>query len=185
MLYLKAQEGIARRGQPVRPVAVNAEVSDLTQVPAVKEAKRPWIVTGWQDVENWAGVLIAFDDGSRGIVYASDAVLGGMESKLEIFLDNGQFKCNLSPHDLLQAYTPDPAIFGDAYIMEKVSTAAGWTTPLPNEDWSSGHLAMCQEFVAAVAEGRPARAGGRLGLDVTRVVYAAYLSAVRGQRVTL
>ena len=108
-----------------------------------------------------------------------------LERVLEIFLDNGQFKCNLTPHDLLQAYTPDPAVFGDAYIMEKVSTPAGWTTPLPNEDWSSGHIAMCQEFVTAVAERRPARADGRLGLDVTRVVYAAYLAAVQGRRVTL
>lgn len=185
MLYLKQQEGRARNGEPIRPVVVSAEVSDLSQIPAVANADKHWMVTGWQDVENWAGVFITFADGSRGIVYASDAVLGGMESKLEIFLDNGQFKCNLSPHDLLQTYTPDPSILGDAYIMEKVSTSAGWTTPLPNEDWSSGHLAMCQEFIEAVAEDRPARAGGRLGLDVIRVIYAAYLAAQRGERVEL
>ena len=185
MLYLKQQEGMARNGRPIRPVAVSAEVGDLTQIPAVAQAEKNWIVTGWQDVENWAGVLITFADGSRGIAHASDAVLGGMESKLEIFLNNGQFKCNLTPHDLLQAYTPDASVFGDAYIMEKVSTSAGWTTPLPNEDWSSGQLPMCQEFIEAVAEGRPARADGRLGLDVTRVIYAAYLSAQEGRRVEI
>jgi predicted dehydrogenase len=185
MLYLKQQEGMARDGQPIRPVAVSAEVGDLTQIPAVAQAEKNWIVTGWQDVENWAGVLITFADGSRGIAHASDAVLGGMESKLEIFLNNGQFKCHLSPHDLLHAYTPDASVLGDAYIMEKVSTSAGWTTPLPNEDWSSGQLPMCQEFIEAVAEGRPARADGRLGLDVTRVIYAAYLSAQEGRRVEI
>ncbi len=185
MLYLKQQEGLARTGAPIRPVAVSAEVSDLTQIPAVAAAEKNWIVTGWQDVENWAGVLIRFEDGSRAMAYASDAVLGGMESKLEVYLNNGQFKCNLSPHDLLQAYTPDPAVFGDAYIMEKVSTSAGWTTPLPNEDWSSGQLGMCQAFIEAVAEGKPAVSNGRLGLDVTRVIYAAYLSAARGERVEI
>jgi predicted dehydrogenase len=185
MLHLKAQEGLARDGVPIRPVAVSAEVGDLSQIPAVAAAEQSWIVRGWQDVENWAAVILTFDDGSRGVVYASDAVLGGMESKLEIFLDNGQFKCNLSPHDLLQSYSPHPSVLGDAYLMEKVSTSAGWNTPLPNEDWSSGHLAMCQDFVEAVAEKRPARSDGRLGLEVTKVVYAAYLSAEQGRRVAL
>jgi len=185
MLYLKAQEGLARDGAPIRPVAVSAEVGDLSRIPAAARTEQGWIVRGWQDVENWAGVILTFSDGSRGIVYASDAVLGGMESKLEIFLDNGQFKCNLSPHNLLQSYSPDPTVLGNAYLMEKVSTTAGWNTPLPNEDWSSGHLAMCQDFAAAVAENRPARADGRLGLDVIRVVYAAYLSAEQGRRVEI
>ncbi|MCK6628991.1 MAG: Gfo/Idh/MocA family oxidoreductase [Anaerolineae bacterium] len=185
MLYLKQQEGLARTGQPFRPVAVSAEVGDLSRIPGVGEAEKPWIVTGWQDVENWAALILTFDDGSRAVVYASDAVLGGMESRLEIFLSNSQFKCNLSPHNMVQAYAPHPDIFGTEYIMEKASTGAGWSTPLPNEDWSSGHLAMCQDFVAAVAENRPAQSDGNLGLEVIQVVYAAYVAAVTGQRVEI
>lgn len=185
MLHLKAVEGLARNGEPIRPVAVSAEVGDLSRIPAVADAEKSWIVRGWQDVENWAAAILTFDDGSRGVVYASDAVLGGMESKLEIFLDNGRLTCNLSPHDLLRSYSPDPSVLGDAYLMEKASTTAGWNTPLPNEDWSSGHLAMCQDFVAAVAEGRPALSDGRLGLEVTKVVYAAYLAAEQERRILL
>jgi len=69
--------------------------------------------------------------------------------------------------------------------MEKASTQAGWNTPIPSEDWSSGHLAMCEDFVTAVATGRPALSDGELGLAVTRVVYSAYLSAAEGRRVEL
>lgn len=185
MLYLKAREALARGGEPIRPVAVTAEVGDISGLRGTATEARAWIATGWQDVETWAGVIITFSDGSRGTVHASDAVLGGMESKLEVFLSNARLTCNLSPHNMLQAYTPDPSVLGDAYIMEKVSTAAGWTTPIPDEDWSSGHQAMCQEFVEVVAEGRAPRSGGRLGLDVTRVVYAAYLAAERGRRVDM
>jgi predicted dehydrogenase len=185
MLYLKQQEGLARYGQPIRPVAVSAEVGDLSRIPSVAPAENPWLVTGWQDVENWAAVIMTFDDGSRAIVYASDAVLGGMESQLEIFLSNSQLKCHLSPNNLLQAYTPQHDVLGHEYIMEKASTSAGWSTPMPNEDWTSGHLAMCQDFVAAVAENRPARADGNLGLEVIRVVYAAYVAAATGQRVDI
>jgi predicted dehydrogenase len=185
MLYLKRQEGLARDGRPIRPVAVSGEVGDLSRIRSVAAEEKSWIVTGWQDVENWAAVIITFDDGARAVVHASDTVLGGMESKLDVFLSNSHLKCNLSPNNLLQAYTPHPDIFGDEYIMEKVDTSAGWSTPIPNEDWSSGQLAMCQDFIAAVAENRPARADGRLGLDVTRVVYAAYVAASTGQRVEL
>jgi predicted dehydrogenase len=185
MLYLKQREGLARNGQPVRPVAVSAEVGDLSRIAPLAAEEKPWIVTGWQDVENWAAVIITFEDGARAVVYASDAVLGGMESKLEIFMSNNHLKCHLSPNDLLQAYAPHPDIYGDEYIMEKSSTGAGWSTPMPNEDWTSGHLAMCQDFVAAAAENRPARADGRLGLEVIRVVYAAYVAAATGRRVEL
>jgi predicted dehydrogenase len=186
MLHLKREEGIARDGQPIRPVAVSAEIGDTSKIPTIEsDTLKAWIATGWQDVENWATAIITFADGSRAVVNSSDGVLGGMESKLEIFASNHQLKCNLSPNNLLQAYAPSSAVFGDEYIMEKTDTSAGWSTPMPNEDWTSGHLSMCQDFVAAVAENRPAKSLGALGVDVIRVVYGAYLSAERGQRVAL
>jgi predicted dehydrogenase len=185
MLYLKQQEGLARNGQPLRPVAVSAEVGDLSRIRSVAQEEKPWLVTGWQDVENWGAVIVTFADGSRAVVYASDAVLGGMESKLDIFLSNSHLRCNLSPNNLLEAYAPHPDVFGNEYIMEKVSTSAGWSTPIPDEDWSSGHLAMCQDFVTAVAESRPAKADGILGLEVIRLLYTAYVAASTGQRVEI
>jgi predicted dehydrogenase len=185
MLYLKQQEGLARNGQPIRPVAVSAEVGDLSRIDSVAAEAKPWVVTGWQDVENWAAVIITFADGARAVMYASDAVLGGMESKLEIFLSNSHLKCNLSPNNLLQAYSPHPDVLGNEYIMEKASTSAGWSTPIPDEDWSSGHLAMCQDFITAVAENRPARADGILGLEVIRLIYTAYIAATTGQRIEI
>ena len=95
MLYLKRAEGVARTGKPIEPASVSAEVSDVTRISAAAARANSFIACGWQDVETWAGVLITFTDGSRAIAYASDALLGGMESKLEVFLDNSQFKCNL------------------------------------------------------------------------------------------
>ncbi len=185
MIHLKHQEGMNRDGVPIRPVSVSAEVGDLSKIPSLVAEKEEWVARGWQDVENWASAIITFQDGSRGIVWASDAVLGGMESRLEIFMSNAQFKCNLSPNNMLQAFSPDAAVFGDAYIMEKNETKAGWSTPMPDEDWTSGHLAMCQAFVEAVSKEQPARTDGRLGLEVVRTVYSAYCSAVEGRRVEL
>jgi predicted dehydrogenase len=185
MLHLKRQEGLRRWGRAIRPRAVMAEVGDLTQTRGFVAEARHWIVTGWVDVENWASAVLTFDDGTRGIVWASDAVLGGMESTLQVLLSNAHIKCNLSHTRLVEAYAPDASIFGSEYLIEKLETSAGWSPPAPDEDWAQGHRQMVQDFVASVAEGRPPQSDGALGRDVIRVVYAAYVSAAEGRRVTL
>ncbi|MFQ5505640.1 MAG: Gfo/Idh/MocA family protein [Planctomycetota bacterium] len=184
MIHLKRQEGLARDGKAIRPVSVTAELGELSQNPSLDEGNT-FIATGWKDVENWGCAILRFEDGSRGVAYGSDNVLGGMESKLEIMASNCHFKCNLSPNDMLRAYAPDNRVFGDAYLMEKVDSKAGWSTPMPSEDWCSGHLAMLADFVDAVAEDRPPLSDGTLGLEVTRVIYGAYLSAAEGRRIEL
>lgn len=185
MLYLKRQEGLRRTGRPVRPVSVVSEVGDLSAIGSVQGEAKAWIARGWVDVENWGTAVITFDDGSRGIAWGSDAVLGGMESRLDILSSNAHFKCNLSPNNLLQAYSPAPEVFGEAYLQEKLETPAGWTTPMPDEDWTSGHAGMIQTFVDAVVRERPFLSDVQLGRDVVAVVYSAYLSASEGRRVSV
>ncbi len=182
MLDLKRAEGLRRAGKPIRPVAVTADVSDLTAAAAGADIR---VATGWQDVENWGCAILQFEDGSRGIAYGSDAVLGGMESKLELYGANAHLKINISPNDMVQSYAPDADVFGDAYFMEKVDDGAGWTSVMPNEDWTSGHQLMCQAFADAVRSGEDTPADGELGLEATRVVYAAYVAAKEGTRVLL
>lgn len=185
MLHLKRQEGLRRSGKPIRPSAVTAEVGDLTRTPAFEAEARHYVGTGWVDVENWGSAILTFDDGTRGIVWASDAVLGGMESSLQILMSNAHLKCNLSHTHLVDAYAPEASVFGDEYLMEKLETSAGWSPPQPDEDWAQGHRQMVSDFVAAVAEKRPALSDGDLGRDVINVVYSAYLSAEQGRRVEL
>ncbi len=185
MLHLKRQEGLRRWGRPVRPQAVVAEVGDLTRTPGFEAEAHHYVGTGWVDVENWASVLLTFDDSTRGIVWASDAVLGGMESTLQVLLSNAHIKCNLSHTRLVEAYAPDAAVFGSEYLIEKLETSAGWSPPAPDEDWAQGHRHMLQDFVSAIADGRAPLADGALGADVIRVVYAAYVAAEEGRRVQL
>jgi predicted dehydrogenase len=185
MLHLKRQEGLRRWGRPIRPRAVFAEVGDLTRTPGFEAESRHFVVTGWVDVENWGTAVITFDDGTRATVFASDAVLGGMESTLQVLMSNAHIKCNLSHTRLVEAYAPDASVFGNEYLIEKLETSAGWSPPSPDEDWAQGHRHMIQDFVASVAEGRPPRSDGELGRDVIRLVYAAYLSAAEGRRVEL
>lgn len=182
MLSLKRAEGLRRAGKPIRPIGVTADVTDLTAAAGSAEIR---VATGWEDVENWGCAILHFEDGARGVAYGSDAVLGGMESRLELYGANAHLKVNLSPNDMLRAYAPDAGVFGDAYLMEKVDSGGGWSTAMPNEDWTSGHFSMCQAFADAVRSGGDTPGDGSLGLEATRVVYAAYVAAAEGARVDL
>lgn len=185
MVYLKQLEGKRRDGRPIPLRSVMGEVGDLTRIKAVEEERQAWLARGWVDVENWGSAILTFADGSRGIAWASDAVLGGMESRLEIYSSSSVVKCNLSPNNLVQAYAPDAEVFGDSYLQEKLETRAGWSTPMPDEDWTSGHQQMCQSFVETVAGDRLPLTDGRLGVEVLKAVYGAYLSAAEGRRIEL
>ena len=184
MLHLKRVEGLRRRGTPVRPAWVIAETADLSAVAGLSEDQLR-IAGEWGEVENWGCATIAFDDGSRAVAWGGDHVLGGMESSLDLFASNCRLRLSLSPNDMLRAYAPDGEVFGDAYIMEKVDSGAGWSTPMPDEDWTSGQLGMCQAFAAALLSGEPAESDGELGLEVVRLLYGAYVAAADGRRFDL
>ena len=184
MLQLKEEEGMRLHGKPTAVSAVTATTADLTRTAGLTEANTR-IATGWQDVENWGMAVLHFADGSRGIVYGSDNCLGGMQSRLELTSSNAQYQCNLSPNDLLRSYAHDVTTFGQEYLMEKADTHAGWNTPIPDEDWSSGQLGMCQAFVADLQAQRAPLAGGALGVAVMQVLAAAYRSARTGSMVEL
>lgn len=184
MLHLKRVEGLRRSGKPVRPAWVSAETADLSAVAGIA-ADELRIAGGWGEVENWGCAVIGFDDGSRAIAWGGDHVLGGMESSLDLFASNCRLRLSLSPNDMLRAYTPDGGVFDDAYIMEKIDSGAGWTTPMPDEDWTSGQLGMCQAFAANLLDGETAESDGELGLEVVRVLYAAYVASAEGRRFDL
>lgn len=184
MVHLKAIEGQALLGRPIRAIAVSAETSDLSRVSTLRP-ETTVVAGGWKDVENWGCAIISFEDGSRGVAYGGDTMLGGMGSRLEILASNCRFSCNLSPNDLLCAYAPDAAVFADEYLQEKAETSAGWSTPMPDEDWTSGQLAMIEDFVDAVACDRDPRPDRHLGAEVVRVIYSAYLAAAEGRRVEI
>jgi len=185
-LYLKADEGMRRRGTPIRPVSVVAEVAQLADTVAFRASAPRYLNTvDGANVEDWGSMLITFDDGSVAQISASDAVLGGIRNQLAIYGAKAVVFCNINPNDAVQAYAPDPGIFAGEYITEKIETKAGWTFPQPDEDWMSGYPQEIQDFVECIAYGREPLSGAALARDVTAVIYAAYLSAAEGRRVGL
>jgi predicted dehydrogenase len=86
---------------------------------------------------------------------------------------------------MVRAYAPNDGVFADEYIMEKISTKAGWSYPSIDEEWLLGYPQEVRDFVEAVAYDREPLSGAQLGRTVTEVMYAAYLSAEEGRRVDL
>lgn len=168
MLWLKVREGMRLRRRPTRVVSVTAEVRAEGSAP-----------------ESWGVCTLKFDDGSVGVAYGSDHMLGGMQSHLTVLSTSHCLECSLSPVDMLRAYAPRPGTFGDEYIMEKVDSDAGWSTPMPDEDWTSGHQSLVQSVTNILASGGRPVVDGALGAEVVRVIYAAYQSAASGRRVEL
>jgi len=92
---------------------------------------------------------------------------------------------NINPNDTVVAYAPDPQVFGEEYIAEKLETKAGWNFASPDEDWVRGYPQELEDFVDCLLTGREPVSGLDLACQTVEAIYAAYLSAEKGGRVEL
>lgn len=184
-LFLKQQEGRRRDCRPIRPKSVTAQVARLTDVESFKAEPRKHIVTGWQDVEDFATVTLAFEDRSVAQLTSTDTRLGGIRNYLSAHGSTASVTANINPNTACQAYTPDASYFASEYIVEKLETKAGWSFPAPDEDLITGYPEELRDFVAAIGEGREPQSDLVLAGDVLLTVYAGYLSAASGRTVDL
>jgi predicted dehydrogenase len=182
VLHLKRHEGLRRDGRPIRPRAVLADVGQLTQLPTIVKHRR-FMKTEWEDVEDWAVAVVTFDDGTKATVHSNDITLGGVRNAVTAYFTNGVVHANITPNTSVVAYAPEPGVWGDEYITEKVETTAGWQFPSPEEDWMRGFPQELADFIGAIRERRGPLSDGALARDVVEVIYAGYLSAERGRRV--
>ena len=189
LLHLKQWEGKVRAGRPIRPISVLADTANLVRSEAAERARaaraHQWISADPVDVENWASLVIRFEDGSRGSVLVSDAGLGGLNTRVTAYMTDGVIKANMTANDSVETYAPDAAVFGTEYFTERLETRAGWNRPSCDEDWFRGFSQEIADFVSALREGREPRSGIDLAVACVDVIYAAYLSAEAGRQVEL
>jgi predicted dehydrogenase len=188
-LHLKQWEGQLRLGKGIRPVSVIADTADLIHSEASERAREAganrWISANPVDVENWANLVICFEDGSRATVVVSDVGLGGLNTRVTAFMTDGVIKANMTSNDAIETYAPDPSAFHGEYFTEKLETTAGWNRPSCDEDWFRGFSQEIDDFVGAIHEGREPRSGIDLAVECVNVIYAGYEAAETGSRVTV
>jgi len=185
VLHLKHYEGMLKYGRPIRPKSVMAEVGHHTKIESFTKEKKKYVVSEWEDVEDWGVMIINFEDNSNATVFASDTVLGGVRNILNVYLSNAVVYVNINPHDVLEVYAPESHIFGEEYIAEKLETKAGWNFPSPDDDWMKGFPQELEDFIDAVLLDKEPVSGIDLARDVVETIYAAYASAEKGMRIEL
>jgi predicted dehydrogenase len=176
-LYLKAVEGRARGGRPIRPASVSCRVHEITRLPGYRD--RGFLRTDYEDVEDYSQLHLTFDDGTVADVFATELVLGGVHNWLEVFANNHRTTCRLNPVNLLDTYNPEAAQFRDVYLVEKTSTKEGWSHPAADEEWQQGFHAEIQDFMECCVSGRRPQSDADVARDTVASLYAGYLSAER------
>jgi predicted dehydrogenase len=139
----------------------------------------------WEDVEDWSVTIITFEDGSNATIFSTDGVLGGVRNTLDVYLSNSVVYVNINPNNSVQVYAPDAAVFEDEYIAERLETKAGWNFPSPDDNWMRGYAQEMEDFIDAVLFDREPASGIGLAKDTVEVIYAAYVSAEEGKRISI
>jgi predicted dehydrogenase len=184
-LHVKRFEGQIREGKPIRAASVIGAVGRHTQIPSYRKMSNKWMVSDWEDVEDWSSLIIEFEDSTHAVIMSTDGMLGGTRNTIEVYLSNAVVRANMSPNTAVEVYAPDSGVFGDEYLVEKLETKAGWNFPSPDEDWERGFPQELKDFIEAILEDREPLSGLDLAEEVVNVIYSGYLSAEKGERVTL
>ena len=133
--------------------------------------------------EDFAILIIDFEDGSRGFIEANYITRGGTDDTVEIYGTEGVIKVNFSQGSPIKVFS----MKGYDYAIEKAETTVGWTFPAFDEMWSQGLIQEIDHFVKCVAQNKDPKYGadGEGGKRALQIVMAGYESARKGEPVEL
>lgn len=177
VLYLKRKEGMARRGSPIRPVAVSCRTHAITKLAAFED--RGYLRTTYKDTEDYAFIHVIFEDGMVADITTSELCLGGVYDFVEVFANNHRTRCHIQPVKVVELYSPNRKEFEGMDLMEKISSNEGWIPAYPEFGWSNGQLYEMHDFVDAIVNKRQPECDIELAIDTTLAIYAGYVSADR------
>lgn len=182
ILYLKSVEAAAKGIS----ITVDSVVADTGMVsPRLAEEKKSYLRARPQDVEDFGTATLTFSDGTKATVFANDNVLGGVRNYVEVYTNDSTLMCRITPNDSLETYFSDQIGLDDVYMSEKLEEKTGWNRPFVSESITRGYVSQLQDFLECALENRPPLSDFRLARQVGEVLYAAYVSAEEGRRVSL
>jgi predicted dehydrogenase len=176
-LYLKRIEGMHRDGAPIRPASISARIHSITRLDRYDDQHH--LRSDYFDVEDCSTMHVAFEDGTIADIFSSDILMGGINNRLDILANNHRVLCNINPNDVMKAYNPVENNFRDIYVVEKIGTKQGWSTPCPDEDFITGYPMEMEAFYRNIVEGTAPESSLELAADVISTIFHGYLSAER------
>tara|TARA_B100000949_G_scaffold65844_1_gene58505 strand:- start:887 stop:2071 length:1185 start_codon:yes stop_codon:yes gene_type:complete len=174
-LYLKRVEGYTRNGIPIRPTSVSARTHIITRMPSYIDLGH--LRTDYHDIEDLALAHVTFQDGSVCDIFSSEIIMGGIHNWLEVVANNHRTICSINPNNQMETYNPVDSAFEDIYVVEKIGTKQGWTSPSPDEDHSNGFPQEMEAFYRTAAYGDSLQSDSSLAADAITTIYAGYVSA--------
>jgi predicted dehydrogenase len=181
-LWLKQQEAKAR-GVEIYVESVMADMGRVTS--SLSEYEHRHIMARPVDVEDNGTVILAFSDGSKAVIMATDVCLGGSKNYVEMYCNDANITCTLTMNDLMTTYFLDEDGLDNVYLSEMLPSKKGWNKPFISDEIIRGYTDQMQDFMEAVYYGREPRSGFQLAYETIKVIYAAYMSAELGQKVFL
>lgn len=182
ILFLKTVEAQAA-GKDVYIKSILADMDTVTET--MNDYEHRHILARPVDVEDFGAVVLTFSDGTKGIVLATDMLLGGSKNYIEVYCNDAVLYCNLTMHNALQTYFLDEQNLEDVYLSEMLPSKIGWNEPFLEDIVMRGYVNEMQDFIECVAYGREPLANFRLAYDTAKITYAAYMAAELGRKVTL
>ncbi|MHC4121535.1 MAG: Gfo/Idh/MocA family protein, partial [Planctomycetota bacterium] len=174
-LYFKRVEGNARSGKPIRPKTVSSRIHALTRMQNFRDEGH--IRANYFDIDDFSIMHVTFEDGTIADIFASDILLGGIHNWIEVAANNHRTICNINPNTAMQTYNEVEENFRDIYVVEKIGTKQGWSTPSPDEDWFTGYPQEIEAFYRTIAYDERLEGNSRLAADCISTIYSAYVSA--------
>jgi len=186
-IHLKIWEGLQRENNPIYPNSVICTTTRCRDFLKDLPRDEDYIISRPVDVEDWACVIITFDDNTNAVCLGSDVTLGGIENWLNIYASTCRIETRISNNNTVMAYAPTPKQFENVYTIEKTETKCGWNYSQPDEDWMTGYPFEMQDFFECILSKNFKKPISDLELAIwgVKTMYAAYLSAEKGIRIKI
>lgn len=128
---------------------------------------------GTCEVEDNAVGILYFENDAQVVIEESWTAPGGYDMRFELFGTEGQIKVAPTFSNLIRVYSQK----GYGYAVEKASTTAGWTFPVPAEAWNFGYPQEIKHFIDCIIENKEPLTDGKYGQKILTIVEAMYKSA--------
>ena len=129
--------------------------------------------------EDHSVTILKFDNGAMSISENSWGKTGGIDDRCEIMGTHGNTYVDLIRGNALITHSKT----GYGYAVEKADTTVGWTFTGFEEEWNYGFPQEMQHFANVVQGLEEPIETGEDGLEVLKIMYAAYQSAGEGREI--
>ncbi len=182
MLWLKRQEAAAR-GETLEPVSIFADMGMAT--PSLNEYEHRHIDARPHDVEDSGTAVVTFSDSTKLLVVATNTYLGGLRDYVEVYCNDATINCKLTLSDAMSTYFLDDDGIRNMDLSYLCPSKTGWNNTFISDEVLRGYLNEMQDFMEAIYNDREPLSGLETACETMRLIYAAYLSAEQGKRVSL